>query len=348
MRFRAAPSEYAVLAALAAVVVLGAGLGAWQLASGELKTSALPPVLGGGVIGVAIEAPAGSPELPIEVEADYSSAPGDPETDLFLTFTQTGTAGVAESAPPEILVLLCGAIARHPSFTSGALRPVRWHVPVSPDGNPYSAVFGFLDQCVYTVLTMQAETAPALSGTRGALISGSSGFVSSEISGTQAVYALPGVVDGLFPVPIDGLKPTAMPSGSTLTVGGGAPDDLENVLSTPQLANAGDMTWTSAMSTAALPVSQYRIEGDVGSLEDEQELHLFVAGALVGVAGGALIWLLQLAGSRVYRAISAQAPPPPRTAAAPITRARLVRRRSAGPKWLRHRQRSSRDSGRET
>jgi hypothetical protein len=99
-----------------------------------------------------------------------------------------------------------------------------------------------------------------------------------------------------------------MPSGSTLTVNlNQDPTEFENTFTDPQLPDAGTLTWTSTIDTTATPIPEYRLEADSLTAVSRQQLHLFIAGALVGVAGGAFMWLVQLIGQAGYGAAASRA-----------------------------------------
>jgi hypothetical protein len=143
---------------------------------------------------------------------------------------------------------------------------------------------------------------------RQALIMKSSGPAISDTSGTKVLYTLPGIANWSFPVPIDGLTPAAMPSGSTLTVYlNQDPTDFENIFASPQLPDAGSLTWRSKIDVYASPVAEYRLEADSLTAVSRLQQHLFIAGALVGVAGGAFMWFVQLVGQAGYGAAASRA-----------------------------------------
>ena len=84
-----------------------------------------------------------------------------------------------------------------------------------------------------------------------------------HLLGTKVLYALPGIANWSFPVPIDGLTPTAMPRDSTLTVNlSQDPTDFENTFASPQLPDAGSLTWKSKIDVYAPPVVEYRLKAD--------------------------------------------------------------------------------------
>lgn len=298
--------ETRLLLILAALITAGSGLWAWSLATIDF---AAPPklVVPPGIIGAAIESSSESVLTPIDVQVIYNPATDHAGTKLELVFTQIVAASASKRPSPTAIVFLCGSIAQHPDLLNYRMQAVRWKSPTSPDGVVESSTFGFLSQCVYTTLPMRIAGPPGKY--RQALLMGSSGTAPTDTSsGTKVLYALPGIANWSFPVPIDGLKPTAMPRGSTLTVNlSQDPTDFENMFASPQLPDAGSLMWKSKIDVYAPPVIEYRLEADSLTAVSRLQLHLFIAGALVGVAGGAFMWFVQLVGQAGYGAAASRA-----------------------------------------
>lgn len=289
---------------LAAAIAVIAGLWAWNLAAAAF---AGPPRLAApGIIGVAVEASAVTEGSPIDVTAEYNPAAGhaDESTDLIFTQTLSGTARKRPS--PVVIVFLCGPIAQHPSFRTAEFKPVTWQTPSSPVQGVFSSVFGNLGECVDTKLAMGALD----SGEefRQALIVGSFGIATSDFSGTRILYAFPGIASWFMPVPLAGLKPSPMPPGSSMSIRlNRDPGDLTNMFASPQLPDAGKLAWTGRLDEKAVPNDEYRLEADSLAAMSQLQSHSFIAGALVGVSGGAFVWLVQLLGHAWYSAASVRA-----------------------------------------
>lgn len=298
--------ETRLLLILAALITAGSGLWAWSLATVDFAAPP-KPVVAPGIIGAAIESSDRSVLTPIDVQASYNPATGQAGTNLELVFTQIVAASASKRPSPTVIVFFCGSIAQHPDLLNYRQQPVRWKSPTSPDGVVQSSTFGFLSQCVYTTLPMRILGPPG--EYRQASLTGSSGTAPTDTSsGTKVLYALPGIANWSFPVPIDGLTPTAMPRGSTLTVNlSQDPADFENMFASPQLPDAGSLTWKSKIDVYAPPVVEYRLEADSLTAVSRLQLHLFIAGALVGVAGGAFMWFVQLVGQAGYGAAASRA-----------------------------------------
>jgi hypothetical protein len=284
---------------LASIIAVGAGLWAWSLVATAFAgpPSVSPP----GIIGVAAEASAGTESAPIDVTAIYAPATDGKAATVSLVFTQIVSAAASKHPSPPIIVFLCGPIAQHPDFQDGYFKPVAWRVPSSPEPGVWSSVFGSLGQCVDTTLSMEN---PGSGQFRQALISGSFGVTASNVSGTKTLYALPGITNWFLPVPLDGLKPAAMPPGSTLSVSLNKDlGDLTNVFADPQLPDAGTLKWSGELNAPTQPIREYRLEADSQTAISQLQFHLFLAGALVGISGGAFVWLVQLCGQTGYKAI---------------------------------------------
>ena len=297
--------ETRLLLILAAIITAVSGLWAWSLAATAFAAPpqlAIPP----GIIGAAVESSSSSVRAPIDVQATYYPATGQVGSSLALSFTQIVTVHDSKRPSPTVIVFLCGSAAQHPNFVNSHFLSVSWRTPTSPDGVVHSSIFGFLSKCVYATLPMSVQGPPG--EYRQALIMGSSGPALSDTSGTKVLYTLPGIANWFLPVPINGLSPAAMPAGSTLTVSlNQDPSNFENMFTYPQLPDAGVLTWTSNVDASAQPVVEYRLEADMLSAVSQLQLHLFIAGALVGVAGGAFMWFVQLIGQAGYGAVASRA-----------------------------------------
>ena len=275
---------------LAALITLGAGLWAWSLAA---SLFAGPPTLNTpGSIGVAVEPSAGTESAPIDILVDYSPEINGVDTNVSLIFTQNLSTTIRKRPSPTIIVFLCGEIAQNPDFvlyTASRHQPLKWQG---------------LEGCLYTTLAMTPHDS---AGNPGAFMGGSFVGATRTASGTKQLYALPGVTNwkdlvSIPPPPLGGLKTAVMPPGSTLTVDlAHNGSDLTNVFADPQLSDTGNLTWTCTLADAPFG---YTLEADSQSAISQLQAHLFIAGALVGVAGAGFLWLVQLCGDAGYGAIA--------------------------------------------
>ena len=283
---------------LAAFITVGATLWAWILVAAAF---AGPPKLAElGVIGVAVEASSQTSRAPIEVYETYKLAADRARGNYDLFFNQRVSEAARKQLSPTIIVFLCGPIAQHPDFTDFSSQPVHWRVPRSPAAHLHSTgLFGTLSDCVYTTMAMR----PPGQRLRDALIEGSFGTATSDVSGTKVLYALPAIGRWFTQDPINGLNSTEMPPGSTLTVQltRDPTVDLTNTIASPQFTDAGTLTWTGAL---VLPRDEYRVEADSQEALSLLQFHLFLAGVLVGIAGGTFVWFVQTGVQAGYRAIA--------------------------------------------
>jgi hypothetical protein len=213
-RRRTALGETMAQLVLAAMITVGAGLWAWSLAAGAFTG---PPALAPpGIIGVAVEASPGTGNEPIDVTADYYPATDGTAASVDLSFTQSLSVTDSELPSPTVIVFLCGPLARHPGFLKEHSVPVRWRVPSAPEHEKvWSSLFGSLDQCVDTTLSM--NDLGSTGELRQALIGGSFDVAASRFSGTKMLYAMPGIAKWVTAVPLAGLQPVPVPAGSTST-----------------------------------------------------------------------------------------------------------------------------------
>jgi hypothetical protein len=273
----------------ALLIALGAGIWAWMLASGQFAPA--PVIPDPGTIAVALDTGSSAKEAGITVDVTYSASISQRVTTTTISFAQQGGSGNASNTPLTIIVLLCGAAAQNPHYTNDQLHIVSWHQAAFLDGTYFSPI-GFMGLCAYTTIPL---TAHDVGGTyRTALLMGYSGTPPSVISGSGVIYAWPGVTT-IPSLIIGGFKIRTLPEGSTFSVNlTDPPADLSNVVASPQLSNSGILQWQGPFFGSTSPTSQYRISGSLMNRQATGQRSIFIAGALVGVAGGGVIWLLQL------------------------------------------------------
>jgi hypothetical protein len=288
---------------LAAIIAFGSGFWAWSLAATAFAAppaQATPP----GIIFVAIGSHGPRASAPIDVRAVYYSLPDQTAINYGLNFSQTVVGSARKLPSPNIMMILCGPIARHPQFLNlASSRPVQWKAINVPDASPVISFFEPPSPCTYATIAMH-ESGRSPSSFRQVIIIGPSDSALSETSGTKVSYDLPGIADWFPTVTVDGMHPAAMPAGSMLTVSlQKDPVGFTNMFVSPQLLDSGSLTWTNKLDAKTL-IPEYRLEADSLSAVSQLQAHLFIAGALVGVSGGAFLWLVQLGGQAGYRAIA--------------------------------------------
>ncbi len=208
-----------------------------------------------------------------------------------MDITQT-VKGVANTgSAPSIVVFLCGRISVNPHLVDYQSRPIKWYrMPSSaPAMGPPLIYFS---QCMYTVMHPNSTLLPG--GIRQEILQGRSGVSANDVSGSSIIYAVPGIASLPLPLAVNGRPAYPIPSGSQATVSlSNPPGDLGSVVASPQLPNKGYLNWETPIGRGTVPAIEYRLSGVLKNQESAGQRRLFVAGALVGVAGGGLIWLIE-------------------------------------------------------
>jgi hypothetical protein len=125
---------------VALLIILGAGVWAWVLASGQFAPA--PVISDPGTIVVALDTGLSTKETGITVDVAYSASISQSVTNTTISFGQQGGSGSDSNAPLTIIVLLCGAAAQNPHFTNDQLHVVSWHQAAFLEGT-YFSEFGF-------------------------------------------------------------------------------------------------------------------------------------------------------------------------------------------------------------
>ena len=278
--------EFVLLMPVALLATLIAGVWAWSLVSPQF--AAAPKVSYPGTIVIATDGHSTLGQKTLTIGVLYSASRNARAIESTISITQIVTAREAKSESPTVIVFLCGRVAKHPRFVNNRFQPVTWHQTM-PVGGAVVTHIGALSQCVYTTLTLTPN-----GRYRSNLLMGSSGPRASQMSGDMVIYAWPGVVT-LPSIQIHNLEPAPLEGDSNFTVGlSGAPADLSNVVASPQLPDSGVLQWEGRFATETPIENEYRISANLLNQQSSEQRDLFIAGALVGVAGGGAIWLLEL------------------------------------------------------
>ena len=227
------------------------------------------------------------------MSVDAFGTTDQPRTRLDIAVTLVPSAGgVKDTSGHAVLVFLCGRIARDPEFVDNQQHAVAWLHPDLHVGESVDSLIGDMSDCVYSRLVLRSPGSG--NGFGQALLLGSSGPPPISVSGSQVLYGLPGVVSlpaGVFL----GVPPVApLPSGSTASVPlSEVPGDFQVSVASPQLPDSGRLQWKVDFGSLSLPATEYRLSGTFLDRESSAQHRLFLAGALIGVAGGAFVWLLE-------------------------------------------------------
>ena len=282
--------ESMVLILVAVLVTLGAGLWAWHLASGVFAN--VPLISSPGSIVIATKG--GIPgQNDVDVYANYNASLSQQYTNFSLQFSQQVEGNAARTRAPVVIVFLCGAAAESPNLQDDQGRLASWQ-PAPFTGESDSET-GYPSQCIYTSVALTE-----FGGIRSASLSGHSGLPPSQTSSAGVIFAWPGIV-ALVPVVRQQagggttvVEPAPPLGKSQLIVNvGDLPKDISNVVSDPQLQPGPEgLQWVGQLAYSTAP-PQYRLFGDLADLQAYEQRDLFIAGALVGVAGGGIILLLE-------------------------------------------------------
>jgi hypothetical protein len=277
--------------ALAAAVTAGTTLGAIAMASDEFAQT--PLLSSPGSIVVESSGPSPQQGGPVSVSVDVFGTTDQPRTRLDIAVTLAPSAGgVKATSGQAVLVFLCGRIARDPEFVDNQQHAVAWLHPDLHAGESVDSLIGDMSDCVYSRLVLRSPGSG--NGFGQALLLGSSGPPAISVSGSKVLYGLPGVVSlpaGVFL----GVPPVApLPSGSTASVSlSEVPADFQVSVASPELPDSGRLQWKVDFGSLSLPATEYRLSGTFLDRGSSAQHRLFLAGALIGVAGGAFVWFLE-------------------------------------------------------
>lgn len=280
-----------VRVAVAACVAATSAWMAWVLAGTQFASA--PRLTGPGVVLVVAERTTSAISRPFFVNVDV--AVGRPRIAMDISITQNPSVpapahrSAREPAFP-VLVFLCGRIAQDPQFRDNHGRILTWHQPDTGTAVEWtSAINGFLSTCVYSRQVLPEDSTTSF---RQILLLGTADAPTERVSGTRIQYALPGV--GTMP-DVGDLPVAPLPAGSTASINLlGYRSDLTDAVASPQLPDTGILSWSADLTGTKAPAHQYRLSGTLQDVVATSQRNLFIAGALVGVAGGAIVWLTEL------------------------------------------------------
>jgi hypothetical protein len=279
-------------------VTAGSIFGAIAMTSDEFAQAPLLP--SPGSIVVESSGPSSQQGGPVSVSVDAFGTTDQPRTRLNIAVTLMPSAGgVKDTSGHAFLVFLCGRIARDPEFVDNQQHAVAWLHPDLHAGESVNTLIGDMSDCVYSQVVLQSpgsvfRSLASDTGYRQVVLLGSSGPPPISVSGSKVLYSLPGVVSlpaGLFL----GVPPVvSLPSGSTASVSlYEAPADFRVSVASPQLPDSGRLQWKADFGSLSLPATEYRLSGTFLDRESSGQHRLFLAGALIGIAGGTFVWLLE-------------------------------------------------------
>jgi hypothetical protein len=274
---------------VALIVTLVSGLWAWKLASSQFAPE--PLISNPGSVIVTAYGDEAS-RIPLNINVIYNGSMGQRAIGYEMFFDQYGPISTG-SKPYDIAVFLCGAAEKNAHFISDGT-PVTWQSGLTlANGQAVASYPGFMFpyQCIYTTVDL---TSNGLYGGREASLEGHSGPSPSRTSGPGVIYAWPGVQTFLAPFQHGGAKFFPLSSNSSFAVSfDNFPIDISNVVTDPELAPDSEGFHDSG-SFSDSSVDQFRLSASLSASQVHSAKDLFIAGALVGVAGAGFIWLLEL------------------------------------------------------
>ena len=233
-----------------------------------------------GRIGVVVP---DDPDGAVQVYAAFSADVDSKAHFKLILSVLPSTASVARSA--SFGVFFCGAIREGLQLTQANTTEAPSPVPVEQDILEFDSRLGYRSECDFVEVSSDLWQV-ALFGT--------SDLALATVAGEKVLYAVPGVTTTSVEENVNGelMQPLAL--DSTLRVEmTDIPADLAVTASAPQLPAAGTLAWSFADIRGVNAPSQYRVSGILGDRESVSRALLFAAGALIGLAGAALIWAIE-------------------------------------------------------
>lgn len=263
------------------VLALVAATWGWGLllASTPQNPPAISPT--GQIAVVSLDA---LPESITRVDADFSAANDERGTFSIAVSVYPSPAQnlLTSSYRPTLGFLFCGDLRS--GLTLSEMNQGPQPSPSTVSSTLVDSAIGDLADCDYLEVT---------GVTNQVVLRGSTDTAFASNEGSRILYAFPGVVTPSRPWPIGTSTMLPLPPETDITVSlGDVPTDLQVSQSMPQIPADGELSWTWTLG-AELPPSEYRVSGVLETQQASASVALFAAGALVGVAGAAVLWVLE-------------------------------------------------------
>ncbi|MCD5346130.1 hypothetical protein [Agromyces sp. S2-1-8] len=232
-----------------------------------------------GRIGVVMpEAPDGA----VQVYASFSGAV-DSGAQFELVVSVLPTADSADHT--SVGIFFCGPIRDGLELTQANTNDIPTPVPVEPGTTESDSRLGYRSECDFVTVS---------SDNWQVILYGKSNHALATTAGKKVLYSLPGVTTTFRDESVNGALMHPLPQYSTVDVAmAQVPSDLTISTAAPQIPAAGDLAWTSTDVLRVNAPSEYRLSGVLGDRESNSQALLFTAGALVGLAGAALLWAFE-------------------------------------------------------
>lgn len=191
----------------------------------------------------------------------------------------------ATSSQTSVGVFFCGAIREGLRLDQVNTSEIPMAVPVEPDILEFDTRLGYRSECDFVSVA---------SDTWQVALHGTSDLALATVAGEKVLYALPGVTTSTIEENVNGQLMRPVVHDTTLQVEmTEVPSDLTVTASAPQIPPAGTLAWSFTDIRGVNAPSEYRVSGILGDRENSSQALLFTAGALVGLAGAALLWAVE-------------------------------------------------------
>jgi hypothetical protein len=300
--------EPSILIPLALIVTLISTFWAWKLAANQFVS---PPVSAApGAIYLATYGHS-SNQNPIIASVVYEMSYNKNKTQyLQLSVEQKDDTTAKGTSSFGIILFLCGEAAINPDFTSSTNpnpnffdlqgKKVIWRNASTfyRNVNYFTLFSEFPTTCIYSMMHFtsggdESNGDDPSTGYGDITMDGNSGLTPSKVSGAEVSYVWPGILNVPNPVSNGKVEAVPLPSNSRYTADFFyPPGDISDVVTSPPLTQEPAGYTTEGSINDASP--EFRLTGELADSQIHGQEDLFIAGALVGVAGAGAIWFLEM------------------------------------------------------
>lgn len=233
-----------------------------------------------GRIGVVMPE---EPDAPMQVYASFSGAVDSKARFKLVVSTMLSPESAASAT--SIGVFFCGAIREGLELTQANTSEVPVPVSVEQDVLEADSRLGSRSDCDFVTVS---------SDNWQVILYGESDHAFATTAGEKVLYVLPGVTTTVVDESVNGALMHPLARDSTLDVQMlEIPPDLTVNTAAPQIPADGNLAWTFQDVRGIDAPSEYRVSGVLEDRENSAQALLFTAGALIGLAGAALLWAVE-------------------------------------------------------
>lgn len=219
-------------------------------------------------------------ERPFDVSVSYDLSG---QSSRFMISVSDWTSDIRR--PVQVAIYVCGALRdglRLSEVNSKVDLDLR-NVPGKPV--EFDSFLMRHDDCSYAVATGNVAQV---------ILAGESAYELRSEAAERAAFTMPGVSTIMVKEQLGDVEALPISRESSINVSLTTPGDFAVGSARPQVPSSGQLSWTWPLSDGN-PPADYLVSGALQDRAFVSQLQLFVAGALAGVAGAALMWLAQLA-----------------------------------------------------